>query len=131
MFRQKNDMGSRRILLILSAVAMLGATAPARAIDVPYDKDILRLAELLGSLHYLRNLCGEAQNTWRQQMEALIAAENPEPARRARFVASFNRGFRTFDSIYMTCTPSAIEAIERYMREGETLTKEIAAKFGN
>jgi uncharacterized protein (TIGR02301 family) len=57
--------------------------------------------------------------------------EDPEPARRARFIASFNRGYRSFDSIYTTCTDSAVEAIERYMLEGETLTKEIAAKYGN
>jgi uncharacterized protein (TIGR02301 family) len=131
MFRQKNDMGGRRILLVFMTAALLAATAPARAVDAPYDKDLMRLAELLGSLHYLRNLCGETQNTWREQMEALLGVEDPEPARRARFVASFNRGYRTFDSIYTTCTASAVEAIARYMREGETLTKEIAGKYGN
>jgi len=124
-------MGGRRILLALTVAASLSAAVPARAVDAPYDAELMRLAELLGSLHYLRNLCGEEQTTWRDQMESLIEVENPEPERRARFVASFNRGYRSFDSIYTTCTASAIEAIERYMLEGETLSKDIAVKFGN
>lgn len=111
--------------------ALLACAAPARALDAPYDEELMRLAELLGSLHYLRNLCGETQSTWREQMEALMQVEDPEPARRARFVASFNRGYRSYDSIYTTCTASAVEVIERYMLEGESLTKEIAAKYGN
>jgi uncharacterized protein (TIGR02301 family) len=124
-------MGARRHLLLLAAAAMLATATPARALDAPYDDELMRLAELLGSLHYLRNLCGDPQSTWREQMEALMQVEDPEPARRARFIASFNRGYRSFDSIYTTCTDSAVEAIERYMLEGETLTKEIAAKYGN
>ena len=124
-------MGGRRYLLVTAAAAVLATASPAYAVDAPYDEELLRLAELLGALHYLRNLCGETQNTFREQMEALMQVEDPEPPRRARFVASFNRGYRSYDSVYTTCTASAVEAIERYMLEGETLTKEIAAKYGN
>lgn len=129
--RQKKNMGGWRTLLALLVAASLGAAMPARALDAPYDDDLMRLAELLGSLHYLRNLCGDTQTTWRDQMEALMQVEDPEPERRARFVASFNRGYRSFDSIYTACTASAVEAIERYMLEGETLSKEVAARYGN
>ncbi len=124
-------MGGRQYLILAAAAAVLATAAPARAVDAPYDDELLRLAELLGSLHYLRNLCGEAQSTWREQMEALIRVEDPDPTRRARFIASFNRGYRSYDSVYTTCTASAVEAIERFMLEGETLTKDLAAKYGN
>jgi uncharacterized protein (TIGR02301 family) len=132
-FRQNHAMAGRRRFISLMAALTLaaGATAPARAIEAPYDADLLRLAELLGSLHYLRNLCGEEGTTWRDQMEQLLATEAPEADRRARLTASFNRGYRSFDSVYTTCTASAVEAIERYMLEGETLSKEIATKYGN
>jgi uncharacterized protein (TIGR02301 family) len=86
---------------------------------------------VLGSLHYLRNLCGEKGDQWRVQMEKLIAAENPDAARRARLVASFNHGYRSFDGVYVSCTASATEAISRYMKEGEELTREIVARYGN
>ena len=122
---------SRSALFCAIALCVLMLSTPMRAENVPYEKQLLRLSEILGSVHYLRNLCGEKDGGWRDQMETLLEAENPEPARRARMVASFNRGYRTFGSIYKTCTESATEAIARYMKEGEALTKEVVVRYGN
>jgi uncharacterized protein (TIGR02301 family) len=108
-----------------------GVAAQAPMVEAPFEPKLMRLAEVLGSLHYLRNLCGEHGNQWRDEMEKLLAAENPDPARRARFVASFNRGYRSFDGIYANCTSSATKAISRYMEEGEALSRDIASRFGN
>ena len=91
----------------------------------------MRLAEVLGSLHYLRNLCGENGDRWRAEMEKLLEAEKPDEVRRAKFIANFNRGYRSFDEIYVKCTSSAVEAINRYMKEGEALSREIAGRYGN
>lgn len=108
-----------------------GGAGLSQAAEAPFESRLMRLAEVLGSLHYLRNLCGETGNQWRGQMEKLLAAENPDAARRARFIANFNRGYRSFDEIYVNCTPSATEAISRYMKEGEALSREIAGRYGN
>lgn len=113
------------------AIGLAAGTARAPAIEAPYEQQLLRLAELFGSLHYLRNLCGETGNSWREHMESLLVTEEPEPERRARMVASFNHGYRSFGSVYTTCTASAVEAIERYMLEGETLTKDLVSRYGN
>lgn len=121
----------RSLSLAAALAAALLPASPARAVDAPYETDLMRLAELLGALHYLRDLCGDPATTWRDQMEALLATENPPPDRRARLVGRFNSGFRSFDSIYKTCTASAVEAVERYMLEGETLSRDIATKYGN
>lgn len=91
----------------------------------------MRLSEILGSLHFLRNLCGEEGNQWRERMEKLLDAEKPDPARRAKLIASFNRGYRSFEGTYTKCTASAAEAIARYMKEGETLTNEVTGRYGN
>ncbi len=114
------------VVLMISA-----AGTPARAENVPYEKQLLRLSEILGSIHYLRSLCGEKDGGWRVEMETLLKTENPEPVRRARMVASFNRGYRAFSSIYKNCTHSATAAIERYMREGEILTRDVVVRYGN
>ena len=95
----------------------------------PYDEQLLRLAEVLGSVHYLRNLCGEESNQWRERMQQMLAIENPEPLRRSRLIASFNRGYRSFDSVYVACTPQALEAIERYMAEGAEISREITSRY--
>ena len=121
----------RGLLLTLIPLMALAAATPGRAENVPYEKQLLRLSEILGSIHYLRTLCGEKDGGWRKQMETLLETENPEPVRRARMVASFNRGYRTFSSVYKSCTESATTAIERYMREGELLTKEVVVRYGN
>ncbi|MER9417161.1 TIGR02301 family protein [Mesorhizobium sp. M0306] len=113
------------------AVSVSFGVRPAIAAEAPFEPGLMRLAEVLGSLHFLRNLCGEKGDRWRAEVEKLIASENPNPERRARFIASFNRGYRSFGGTYTQCTASATEAISRYMKEGETLSRDIASRYGN
>jgi uncharacterized protein (TIGR02301 family) len=117
-------------LAVLCAVP-LALSVPARAAEAPYEKQLQRLAEVLGSVQYLRTLCGEEGNLWRERMEALLQSEDPDPARRSMLVASYNHGYRTFHDSYQSCTASAVEAIRRYMKEGEALAGELASRYGN
>jgi uncharacterized protein (TIGR02301 family) len=115
-----------------TAVAPDESVAP-KDVTVPYDDKLGRLAEVLGSVHYLRTLC-KAQNgeEWRVRMQQLLDSEaKDEPARKEKLTAAFNRGYRTFASVYTDCTPAAIMAEERYRNEGATLATEITSRFGN
>ncbi len=104
--------------------------APAEA-TAPYDDKMQRLAEVLGSIHYLRSLCGADEGSkWRDIMGSLIESERPGPKRKARLIARFNRGYRAFDESYSSCTSSAILAAERYMHEGELLAGQITGRYG-
>lgn len=118
--------------LVIAAVGIgnLGA-APALTAESPFDPGLDRLAEVLGSLHFLSTLCGKGGDGWREEMETLLATENPDEKRRARFVAGFNRGYQSFAGTYKTCTPSATAAVDLYVREGETLTRSLTDRFGN
>ena len=108
------------------------ATAPPAEKPAPYDDRLSRLSEILGSVHYLRTLCGERQSGWRGSMQKLIDSETAnEPSRRERLTAAFNRGYRSFASVHITCTPAARSAEEAYRAEGATLAAEIAARYGN
>ncbi len=105
---------------------------PAAAEQIPqYDVKMLRLAEVLGSLHYLRNLCGEKTTQWRDRMEELIKAENPTPTRRARLYAAFNDAYRAFSVNYHSCTKAAVDADQRYIKEGSALANELLNRYGN
>jgi uncharacterized protein (TIGR02301 family) len=126
-------------MLAAMAVAILLGALPARAQDVgpgaplepAYDPQLLRLSEILGSVYYLRRLCGAAEgNMWRDQMQALIDAENPSPERRAKFVDRFNRGYQGFRSVYRSCTPAATVAIDRYMQEATKIVRDVTARLG-
>lgn len=124
----------RRLAAVLLAVLVLGqpvrAQAPAEP-DPPYMPQLLRLAEILGAVHFLQNLCGKSADraVWRQDMAALLEAENPSPERRAKLVAAFNRGYRGFAETYRSCTDSARVAIERYRQEGSKIAREIVARY--
>ena len=117
------------LLLALSTAAHAQATPGGRA---PYESDLQRLSEILGALHYLRDLCGAREGqTWRNEMQALVDAEAPSGERRERLVASFNRGYRGFQQTYRTCTPAADYAIRRYLEEGSKIARDITARYAN
>jgi uncharacterized protein (TIGR02301 family) len=98
----------------------------------PYDGDLQRLSEILGSLHFLRGICGSNEGQkWRNEALALIDAEAPAGARRDLMVASFNRGYRAFQQSYRTCTPAANFAIRRYLEEGAKIARDITARYAN
>ena len=66
----------------LAALILISAciSGPARAQDAaaPFDGDLQRLAEILGTLHYLRGICGTNERAkWRNEMQALVDAETP------------------------------------------------------
>ena len=118
-------------ILILVSACML---APARAEDAaaPFDGDLQRLAEILGTLHYLRGICGANEgNKWRSQMQALVDAETPTGERRSRKIAAFNRGYSGFQQTYRTCTPAALVAIRRYIDEGSKISRDLTARYAN
>jgi uncharacterized protein (TIGR02301 family) len=98
----------------------------------PYDRDLQRLSEILGALHFLRGVCnnGEAEK-WRSEAKALIDAEAPSGNRREQMVASFNRGYSGFEQTYHICTPAADTVIRRYMEEGAKIARDITAHYGN
>ena len=122
----------KRALVILLMILATPA-GPARAVDVaPFDGVLERLAEILGSLHYLRGVCGANEgNKWRNEMQALIDAETPSGQRRAQMIAHFNRGYRTYQQSYRTCTPAADLAIRRYLEEGSKIAREVTARYSN
>lgn len=99
----------------------------------PYDDRLARLSEIIGAVHYLRNLCkADGEPEWRQSLQGLLDAETrAEPKRRARMTAAYNRGYRSFASVYTSCTPAAVRAEQNYRIEGATLATEITARFGN
>ena len=110
-------------------VAPIGSAAQEAA---PYDDHLMRLAEILGALHHLRPLCGasdEAQ-TWRDQMTALVEAEQPSPERAKRLVDRFNHSYRGLAETHRGCTDTARALISRYTVEGAALAQEVVVRWG-
>ncbi|MGO9985836.1 MAG: TIGR02301 family protein [Rhodomicrobium sp.] len=101
---------------------------PAGGDDRPYDTQLFRLAEILGTLHYLRELCGASEGqAWREHMRELVAAEGTSTLRRAKLVESFNRGYRDYSRTYRTCTQPALVAIQRFMDQASGISDGLLA----
>jgi uncharacterized protein (TIGR02301 family) len=115
----------------LVVLALAGTPAPAQQ-AAPFDVNLQRLAEIMGALHYLRNICGANEGQkWRNEVQALIEAEAPSGERKARMTAAFNRGYRGFQQSYRTCTPAADLVIRRYLEEGSKIAREVTARYAN
>ena len=105
--------------------------APAEPAPTAYEPDMLRLAEVIGSLAFLRQLCGGAEaQAWRVRMTELLDAEGTSPGRKERLAGAYNRGFRGFALTYRTCTAAADEATVRLSADGERLSRILAGRFG-
>jgi len=118
-------------LMATATFAQESAPAPLANTPPPFDDGLLRISEILGAMHYLRDLCNSSEGSlWRQEMEGLIDAEQADDLRRACFIDAFNRGYDGFKAVYRTCTPAATLAIDRYMGEGERIARDIVARYG-
>ena len=118
------------VILLLTAAAQHGAIAqpqsppPAEATDSrPYDDKLMRLSEILGALHYLRELCGGNEGqVWRDRMREIIDTDKGSALRRVKLTKSFNQGYRSYRRTYTTCSPSARTALAKFVTEGVELS---------
>lgn len=110
--------------VFLLATLVLQPSQATAADTKPYDDKLMRLSEILGAVHYLRELCGSGDDqTWRKQMKDLMDAEGSSALRRASLTRRFNQGYRSYSRTYNTCTPSAKTASDRFLVEGTELAE--------
>jgi uncharacterized protein (TIGR02301 family) len=113
------------LLSSLVAAAPLAA-APAGKDAKPYDDRLMRLAEILGAIHFLRELCGAHEGQlWRERMEDLMRAEGSSALRQARLTRGFNQGYRNYARTYSVCTPTAQTAAQRFLAEGTQISESL------
>ncbi|KAB2847604.1 MAG: TIGR02301 family protein [Hyphomicrobiaceae bacterium] len=118
------------MLAMLCALALQAGPAHAQADSRPYDEKLMRLSELLGAIHYLRELCGASDGQlWRDRMRELIDADGAGSAlRRSRLTKSFNNGYRSYRRSYQTCSPTAQATLNKFMAEGLELSEALAVQ---
>ena len=115
--RRAQPFAAMMVVLTLLAVApRVVAQTPSPNDSKPYDDRLVRLSEVLGAVHFLRELCGNNDGMlWRDRMRELMDAEGATPNRRLKLTRAFNTGYRSYSRTYSTCTPSAQTAIARFI----------------
>jgi uncharacterized protein (TIGR02301 family) len=143
---------SRRVLRSGLAAALLGAAfagqawaeqapakpavaaeppAPAADPPPPYEPQLLRLAELMGALAYLRDLCGAHDaDAFRAKMASLLEVEARSQTRKESLAGAYNNGFRGYELSYRVCTPAAREIIARFLDEAAKISTDVANRYG-
>jgi uncharacterized protein (TIGR02301 family) len=105
--------------------------APAAEPPPPYEPQLLRLAELMGALAYLRDLCGAHDaDAYRAKMANLLEAEAKSEQRKEGLAGAYNRGFGEYGLFYRSCTPAAREIIGRYLDEAAKISADVANRYG-
>ena len=102
---------------------------PALAIDPPYQRQMERLTEIMGSLYFLQPLCGAGTEDWRAQAAELIELDEPDEDRRQRLTGAFNTGYTAFSRLHRHCTPASREALSRLLGEAQKLSRDIHTRF--
>lgn len=116
-------------MVALCTCVLVSSASLAQEKARPYDRDLLRLSELLGAIHYLRELCAANDgDRWRKEMEALIEAEGSSALRRVTLTKRFNKGYRSFQRTYRSCTNTALTAIDRFVGEGAEIATRLVKK---
>lgn len=112
--------------------------APAETPGPVYEPRLLRLAEIMGALTYMGELCqsppraapSEAE-AWRGRMRELMEAEGQSPLMKERLAGAFNRGVTGYQASYRACTPAGRLAVERLLNEGAMLAHDLAGRYGS
>src|SRR6516164_7993522 len=109
-------VGLAATVVVAAASAGIAQSGLAPPDTKPYDDRLMRLSEVLGAVHYLRELCGANDGQlWRDKMRELMEAEGSSALRRARLTRSFNKGYYGYSRTYKACTASAQTAVTRFL----------------
>lgn len=115
---------TRALAAVLLAASLLFAS-PSRA--DPLADGLVRLAEILGTAHHLRDICGANEGPlWRNKMIDLLNAAEPDAVRRQILISHFNDAYHRALAQYPTCTPAAAVEVSALFEEGRALSARLA-----
>lgn len=122
----------RRAAVAAVAALLLTAALPAvvRAEERSPDEQqaLADLARVIGESHALRQACeGQADQTWRDQMQTLLRVEAPGAAVQTRLAQAFNSGFAAGRSGFPACDKAARAEAARVAARGEALATRLGS----
>ena len=99
----------------------------------PQERPLTELAEALGALAFLSQLCSPAAdpNPWRARMETLLKAEGESSGAQEKMIGAFNAGFQDYSTTYRQCTDAARTAERVLTRDAARHARDIERRFGS
>ncbi len=123
---------------------------PAKASPVPppivergpaaYEPQLLKMAELMGSLAFLADICPATEATrdglatrdgkdWRDKVAMLIEAEASSPRLKGLIAGAYNRGYSDLEVNYKTCSEPALALFEHQIYAVHNLSQDLARRY--
>ena len=111
------------VLLALSLTGLPLSSAHA------LPREMMRLAEVLGAVHYLRPLCGSHEGQkWRNQMVRMLNSVPASGDDKQVLISHFNIFYYRYRDAYPRCTGNAVRDANRLVSEGQRLAEALARR---
>ncbi len=109
-------------IISLTALTLLASAAGAQERSPAERQTLIDLSYVLGESHALRQACAGAEDQfWRQRMQRLVQAEQPDAAFDRRLKESFNTGFVAGQTAFSSCSPQSRQAEAKAAARGRVL----------
>lgn len=121
--------GARVAMALALMLGCAAASLPAHA-DNAQDNltaGLVRLAEILGSVHHLREVCGADEGAlWRNKMIDMMNVASLDAEARQRMISHFNEAYYRAQSMFPECSGSAAAQSNALFDEGRKLAASLA-----
>ena len=104
-------------------------TGPPLSSAQALPREMMRLAEVLGAVHYLRPLCGSHEGQkWRNQMIRMLDSVPTSGDEKQVLISHFNIFYYRYRDAYPHCTRHAVKDANRLVSEGQRLAEALARR---
>lgn len=117
--------------LALSFICLVLTISPAysyQSYTAIYSQKINKLAEILGSLQFISQICPNNNENWREYMRQLILIQQIPLDREEELIGHFNRSYNSLANSYSQCTIAAQKAQQYFLKQGEELIIDLLQK---
>jgi uncharacterized protein (TIGR02301 family) len=124
MARRSYGFGTSALIGAALALALMCAAPPARAGSTggPMENGLERLAEILGSVHHLREVCGANEGAlWRNKMIDMMNTAALGAEQRQAMIAHFNDAYYQARAAFPHCSAKAAAKANSLFDEAQRL----------
>lgn len=119
--------------LMLAALAAADTPPEARRLFETRQTDLVLLADRLGGLHRLNQVCPDYGNitVFRDSMRAVIEGERPVRTTREAMIKAFNEAYADMANRHGTCSADAEAAFRREARAAAAIVDRLSRGMGD
>lgn len=115
--------------MIVLTGAVLCLPFPTKSPAASYEADLVRMSELLGSIHHLRSICTLNEGSmWRGKMIDMLGTLEGSKSQRDMLISHFNDYYFRAERRFPICTSVAAREANKLFREAETLARRLSSQ---